>query len=307
MNRSIRRASQAAVIVVAAALVVRIIAEDYAAFTQVVYTTDPALLLAGFTALVASKLVDRYTWKMMMSSLGHPLGLLRSMELISLFQVASYLPGGVWHFIGISYWAEDEVPKKVTAVGTAINEAVALLAALTVFFAITPVYLSLASFSRYLPLLLILPAAAVALHPRVFYPVLNAGLTWIGQDTVEAVMGYSQLLAVFAVKMAAWSVRGAAFYLIMRAIGEIGLSLAPAVTALYAGAWAVGLLVFFVPGGLGVREVTGISFLSLVVPPSVATVFMVAVRVMVFIEEFLLAGIFMVLSGKLGRGRPNTS
>lgn len=300
MKFSLRKASQVAVILVSGATVAWIIIDNYAGFWAQLVNADFYLLFPGFIFLILSRLVGWYTWKLMMSYLGYPLSFFRSMKLVALFQVASYIPGGIWQFVGISYWAEeDDIPKKVTAVGTGINEASALLVATMIFFGVVPLYLPLDTFSSYIPLVLIVPSALFVLHPRIFYTVLNYSLEVIGRKTLEPLLDYSQLLGIFLVKLSAWSVRAISFYFIMNAFYDAGRSIIPLITALYAGAWALGLLVFFVPGGLGVREITGISFLSFVVPETVATVFLIMVRLMVFFMEFLSVGLFLLISEKL--------
>ncbi|MDY6770241.1 MAG: lysylphosphatidylglycerol synthase domain-containing protein, partial [Candidatus Nanohaloarchaea archaeon] len=237
MNRRIRQLSQAAVILLSGAIIARLLSDDLPQVLQYLARVEYAWLLAAAALLWAGMLVGRYTWRMVMRAVGHDLPFLDAMRLISMFQVASYIPGGFWHFLGIAYWAEDEdVPKTVTAVGTVINAGSAVIVALLLFFAVAPFYLPASSVLTYLPLLVAVPAGLVAVHPRVFYPVMNRGLELLGRDPIDPVLSYAELLEVFAVNLLSRAFTGAALYALAASVTQVNPALFPALTAFYAGA-----------------------------------------------------------------------
>jgi uncharacterized membrane protein YbhN (UPF0104 family) len=293
MNLSLKRLSQVAVILISGYIISRHLAKDVDTFLRYLTTVDVLLLMAGIALLLVNMIVGRYTWHLMMRYLGHDIDFLRSMKLVALFQVGAYIPGGIWHFIGIGYWAETEgIPKTVTTTGTIINAVTNLLTALTMFFVIAPFYLPTSNLLQYALLVLVIPAGFVAIHPRVFYPVINRALSFVGREPIDDVLQYRHLIRIFGVNIVTWTLRGVVFYILISAVQSISITVVPALVGFYAGAWAIGFLIIFLPGGLGVREVTAIYFLTFVLPESLAALFVLAFRVISMMAEFSLVFVF---------------
>jgi len=77
---------------------------------------------------------------------------------------------------------------------------------------------------------------------------------------------------------------------------------------LFALSWLIGFIVFFVPGGLGIREGVLVLLLSPVVPNDQAIVVALLARVLWWLTTFLIAGIGAVWlwATSQSRGRPAT-
>ncbi len=301
MKDAAKRGSQVVVLLFSAAVIARLLSGEWSAITESLAAIRLPPVVAAIPVIWFGMFAAAYTWRMVMAGMGYELTALESFRLFWLFQAASYIPGGVWHFIGIAYWAEDAVPKRVTTAGTAINAAANILVAVALFFAVAPFLLSMDAIGAYLPLLLVVPIGMAALHPAVFYPILNRVLLWAGYDPVDRVLAYSDLLSVFAVKVGGRLLTGAGLYMIIAAVETVPVTLIPAVAGLYAGAWAIGFLVIVMPGGLGVREATGTVFLSAVVAEPVAAVAVLLLRVITLPSEFLFAAGFWLASGQMSR------
>jgi hypothetical protein len=305
MDVAWKRLSQVAVIAISGYIIADIIGQRFDQFLTYLGQINPVIFLGAAVLLIVHMIVGRYTWKMIMGYMGHPLSVIRAMTLISLFQVGSYLPGGFWHFLGIGYWAErEDIPKEVSTTGTVINAVANLIVALILFFTLGWFLLPTAGVEKYLAAIVVIPAGLVAIHPRVFYPVLNRALPLIGRDPIDAVLTYRHLLAIMAVDVITWAMKGVILYGILSAVTTVPVAHIPAFTAMYAGAWAVGFLLIFLPAGLGAREVTLIYFLAGMpgITQGLAALAAIAFRVIALSSEFVLAGLFWTIREWQDRG-----
>jgi len=81
---------------------------------------------------------------------------------------------------------------------------------------------------------------------------------------------------------------GFGFYLVILSIQPLDISNLPLVIGAYAGSGVVNLLVFFVPGGIGVRDGALAFFLSYMMPVPVALLLSVVCRVVLTLSELLI-------------------
>ncbi|HLF70922.1 MAG TPA: lysylphosphatidylglycerol synthase domain-containing protein, partial [Dehalococcoidia bacterium] len=117
-------------------------------------------------------------------------------------------------------------------------------------------------------------ALPVALHPRILVPVANRLLRLARRDQLDAasVLSAKQTLLVFCAFAVSYCINGAGFWLVLRVVApEAQVNPALAIGA-YSLAGLVGVLVLFVPSGLGVREAALVALLGSVISPETALV-----------------------------------
>jgi hypothetical protein len=155
-------------------------------------------------------------------------------------QVARYLPGGIWAPIARATTVDGRVRDKVAAVGA--ENVVVLCAALAVGGLWTSVHNPVW-----------LPLVAVAIVPLAL-----AG--WLARRTRVTRAGVIRALIAYAIGFFCYGLSG-----IWAQLAVSGLH-RPTYPLYIAGAsclsWAVGLVVVFAPGGVGVREVVYVWMLS---------------------------------------------
>jgi len=141
-----------------------------------------------------------------------------------------------------------------------------------------------------------------ALHPAVFGRLMRVGLRMAGAEEDPPELSFGRTLALVVYRIAGWFVAGYAFMLYTRGVavdpaGSIGL---------YAGSFAaasvVGLLVLFVPGGIGVREAALTALLTPALGAGVAGTVGLTSRLWTTGVELALSGIAVALSAR--RVRP---
>jgi uncharacterized membrane protein YbhN (UPF0104 family) len=221
-----------------------------------------------------------------------------------LSNLARYVPGNVWSFVGAVELARREgvarpVTLAVMAFTQVLSVGVALLAGLPVLLA------ERARLGR--PALLgAVAAALVAAAAAVFRRQLLA----LARRRLPALAGGGLVpspgtVAVLAAGYAAyWAVTGLAFAALVASVHRLAPGEVPLVVAAYAAAYAVGFLSLLTPAGLGVREGVLVVALSPVLPAGPALVVALVSRVWMMAVELAGAVVAQVAAGRRGAVAP---
>jgi glycosyltransferase 2 family protein len=215
-----------------------------------------------------------------------------------LSNLARYVPGNVWSFVGAVELARREgvarpVTLAVMAFTQVLSVGVALLAGLPVLLA------ERAQLGR--PALLgavavAAVAAAAAVFRRQLLRLAERRLPGLdGGDLVPAPATVALLAAGYAVY---WAVTGLAFAALVASVHPLAAGEVPLVVAAYAAAYAVGFLSLLTPAGLGVREGVLVVALSPVLPAGPALVVALVSRVWMMAVELAGAAVAQVAAGR---------
>jgi glycosyltransferase 2 family protein len=227
-----------------------------------------------------------------------------------LSNLARYVPGNVWSFVGAVELARREgvarpVTLAVMAYTQVLSVGVALLAGLPVLLA------ERARLGR--PALLGAVAVAVvagvaAAFRRQLLALARRRLPGLGDAELVPAPGTVALLAVGYA--AYWAVTGLAFAALVASAYRLSPGDVPLVVAAYAAAYAVGFLSLLTPAGLGVREGVLVIALSPVLPAGPALVVALVSRVWMMVAELAGTGVAQLAAGRRpvlpalsGRGR----
>jgi glycosyltransferase 2 family protein len=179
-------------------------------------------------------------------------------------QVARYLPGGIWAVVARATTVQGRVRDKLTAV-TAENVIVLLVA-----LAVGGLWASVHDW-RWLPLVLLVAAPLLASR-------------WLEQRTKITRRGVRRTAATYAVGYLAYGVLGVLVQVAVSGVRDPTYPLYVAGAACVA--WAVGLVVVFAPGGVGVRELVYIWMLSGLYPMVELEAAAVTMRLVTVLAEF---------------------
>jgi uncharacterized membrane protein YbhN (UPF0104 family) len=215
-----------------------------------------------------------------------------------LSNLARYVPGNVWSFVGAVELARREgvarpVTLAVMAYTQVLSVGVALLAGLPVLLA------ERARLGR--PALLGAVAVAVvagvaAVFRRRLLALARRRLPGLeGADLVPAPGTIALLVVGYA---AYWAVTGLAFAALVASAYRLSPGDVPLVVAAYAAAYAVGFLSLLTPAGLGVREGVLVIALSPVLPAGPALVVALVSRAWMMVAELAGAGVAQLAAGR---------
>jgi len=204
--------------------------------------------------------------------------------------LARYVPGNVFMFVGRA-WMSHSRGLSVERVSAAMvyEQALGVCGALLAVAVLFP-------FWEYRPgvtalSLIAIPVLIALMHPRVFGPVAGWALRLLHRAPLEVTLGFGGVLGMLALFTADWLIAGAGAWMLARSVTGLGVESLPLVTVAYALAYVAGMVAFFIPSGIGVREAVLTASLSDELPGGVALTWALLLRLWVTVIELLFVGL----------------
>jgi len=263
------------------------------------------LIAAAFAAFPVVGLAIALRWRAVLWALGRHLSAWQAYKINAYAALGLYVPGKVVMIAAKSYLAAREgVPLRV--------------ATLSVLYDIA---LNLISGALVVPLWLVVSGAGVPgqyrwvsgglavlglclLHPALVSRAVRLGGRLLRRPVEVEALAYGRMLRLVAWYVVVWVLHGAALWLFVRAFYDVPLLYVADCAGMLALGLCVGLLVFVVPAGLGVREGVLAGVLSLSMPLPLAAAIALALRVFGTLIEMCRLGLLLLVSWLLSRGRP---
>lgn len=301
-----RRLSTAAGVVIAAVGLVFValaIADQWGEAEAALEDASWGWLGAALVAALAAMIAIGLPWRRALALVGWPHESPR--RVLAWFlpgQLGKYVPGAVWPVVGrAELAARGGVPRAEAYSSTALSLAAtnlgcALGAALAFPLAVLA---EEGDAAQAWWVLLVLPAGAVLLHPRVLSTVVRlAGKALRRPDLVLEVPPWRATAGLVLRHLPAWALVAGATWLVARAL-DPSPAVAPIVFATLVS-WVAGMVVLPVPGGLGVREVVFAAVASTALPPGVAATVAVVARLVFMVADAGGVALALPLRGGLG-------
>lgn len=277
-----------------------------------IQVAQPLPLAAGLALIFLANSLQMLAWLVLMRGLGAALPLGPAFAGYMLSSLARYLPGGVWGYVSRSQWLNEAygVSYGRSASGSVIEVLgfVASALALAAGLGATRLWgmgrLALVALAVGLPALFWLAPLLARRFAAARPGRIGRWLARLGQGVPARHWAAALLLQVMF-----WVCLGAALLAIASALGAPqpgGLLMAASV---YSAAWLAGLLVVFVPAGLGIREA---ALTSLLVGPfaeaggtvGAASLIALTMRLLTLVAELASMAAWWAVSLVLGPGRP---
>src|SRR6266540_1070061 len=285
--------------------------------TAVKWSLDPSFFALACLALALSYALVAGLWALALARAA-PVRVAAGVRIWFLANLARYVPGNVWSFVGAVELARREGAQRrttlaVMALTQALSVGLALLLGLPVLLAEwarlgRPALLGLA-------LVVSLALLGLALwrplegRLRASYPNLGPALDRLlrrgggGAGAAAPVLPRrGVVLGLAAGYVLYWGLTGLAFAALIRAIFPLPASAIPLAVAGYAAGYAVGFLSLLTPAGLGVREGVLVLALAPVMPAGPALVVALVSRLWMMVFELLGAVVAALADRALHRG-----
>lgn len=220
------------------------------------------------------------SWRAVLNDVGERVAPPVAARIFFSSQIAKYLPGGVWNFV-----AAAEVGKSYSI---SRRRSVCALVVSIMISIVTGMVLALMAIlmgpsqvgERYWWISIFIPIGLLILCPPILNRLVNFVLKLIRRDPLESGLTWKGTLQASIWAFAAWLVIGFQLWMILVSLGMTasGATFLLA-TGGYALGWTAGFLVFFVPAGVGVREVALGAVLSTVISSGAVVVVVLLARV----------------------------
>lgn len=261
---------------------------------------DLLLALVGAAAYV---ILQALVWRVIVTGLLTPLPWLSALRLWTMTNFARYLPGAMWHLVGRVYLGKDAgVNRAAGALSVLLEQGLQLLGAMLLFVLTLPFWPGGTVAARFTWLIALVPLGLVAIHPRLFFPLLNTGLRLARREPVQATLRYRDLLASLGLYLVTHATNALALLFAVRALGA-PWSAMPAVVGAGMLAWTIGVISLLTPGGLGLREGLVTLLLGPLVGVEIAAVGAVLWRAANIVTEALCVLVFGALWWLIERPR----
>lgn len=260
----------------------------------------PAWLAVAAVAVALFYVIHAEAWVAIVRGLGADLQGTAGRSVWGKSILARYVPTNALMVVGRMIMAERLGVRRRVCVASVVYElGLALSAAVLVgaYFVITMPALQDQP-ARY-GVLLVVPVALVALHPRAFDPLADLVLRKLGREPLPATLPATRVFVLLVVYVASWVAVGTGVFAFASALHPVDIGDYPYVAAAQSVAFGVAVVTVVAPSGLGPRDAALAAALAVVLPLAVAGAIAVAFRLFQTAIELAFVGTV----AWLGRGR----
>ena len=279
------------------------VVEGWGHVSDYAWELDPPLLVGGVLILFAFYLSTGLAYVSIIERLGVTGEVSRAavLQLWAKSLLGRYVPGNVLMVTGrVVLGREAGVPARVTLAATVYEQALLLTTAALASVVFLLAYDSPQSFS-WLLLVVAVAAAAALLHPRVFGPLSTWVLTRLKREPLKELLSERELAGLFLYYAAANLLLALGVWMVVRSsagpeagsLGYVGLA--------FLLSFVLGMVAFFFPSGLGVRETAFALFLGKYLPGGVAVAVAAGVRLVVTAVELVFVALVVGVPRLLDR------
>jgi glycosyltransferase 2 family protein len=258
------------------------------------------VVVLSFVAVFIGIWLGPIVWQVLLSDLGAPVRIRDACKIYLVGQLGKYVPGSVWAFL-----LQMELAKTV-GVNRARSFTASLLAAgiAVVASLITGVLALPAFFSgnhELLWLFVLLPIGLMFLHPKLLTWLVNKVLRVLRRAPLDAPLGGWAIAKATLLAVLLYAVYGVHMYLLVETLGYPGGQSFVLCIGAMGLAMTAGLIAFFLPSGIGARELVIVTALTTVMPYGQALALALVSRLMFTVADLASAGaaaLFAQLSRK---------
>jgi len=266
----------------------------------------PGYLAASYLCLAMQLVSSSLVWHYITIRLKAAISVRKAVVSWMLSLLGKNIPGRVFVLAGRVYmYAQYGVNAGRVTLGFALELACSLAAAMLLVFTCLLLTASPAGATvrRLQPLLAAGPVLIlIALHPRLLERLVNLGLRRLGRDPTKLSIRYRDIIAFVAASYVNWALLGTGFFLLTKAIVNVGWQHLPFIMGTFTFAMIAGFVAVFTPAGLGVREGVVLAALQTAIPAGVAAAVALAARVWATLGEAAAAGLVVLADHLLPSG-----
>jgi glycosyltransferase 2 family protein len=259
---------------------------------------DPGFLALATVLLAVSYVMVAALWAAALHRAAG-VGLVRGVRIWFAANLARYVPGNVWSYVGAVELAKrEDVPRRTTLAVMALAQLLSVGTALLVGLPVLVTGEGRLGRAALLGGLAVGLAALLSVTMRHrLAALLRRSYPEVSPGDLAPSPGMAALLAVGYTLY--WVVTGIAFAALVRSLHPLAAADVPLTVAAYAAAYAIGFLALITPAGLGVREGVLTVALAQIMPFGVALAVALLSRLWMMLVELLGAG----LAHLVDRGR----
>lgn len=273
------------------------VAREVAKLDDVTWHFEPVWLLAALVALALFQASAIELWRHVLADLATPIrSHVQAGAIWSASLLARYVPtNALMAMTRIAMAEKVGVPKRMSLASVAYELALSVAGAMVVAAWFVTRLESLQPYWwRYLAFAV--PVAVIAaLHPSIFTPVANRVFARLEREPLHFTLGLRKVLVLVLGYAVAFVIAGLSIVAVAHSVTGVDASELPVLIGSYSVGYALSLIGFFLPGGLGAREAGIAATLSSIMPLSAAVAVAVISRLGQILVELAFAGAMSLL------------
>ncbi len=312
-RRAVRIALQASIGVLIFGFLVLTVAQQWGELQDKGVRFDLIWLLPAFGVLMVFYALSALGWDLLLRWLGVRLSPVRAQVAWGQPMLARYVPGSVLYVLARLVLSERAgVPRRLTLASIVYEQALGAAAAVGISSYFIIDHPDLQGHAWRWAVLIVVPAAILLLHPRVFGPLANRLLAAFGRDPLPATIPLRGILVMLAYYAFTWAVAGVGIFFIARSVHHFPLADLPTVGSAQAFGYVAALVTVVAPAGLGIRDAAFAWAVKAALPSNsfaVGAVIAIAVRAVLTVTELCYVGIVTLVArreAKRGMNWPRT-
>lgn len=248
----------------------------------------PSVVLSFLAALIGI-LLGPLMWRVVLADLGTPVRRTEASMIYLVGQLGKYIPGSVWAFLLQMELGKAAGITRVRAfTASLITTGLGIVASLIAGFLAMPVILD--GHEQLLWVFIPLPLGLILLHPKPLTWIVSKILKVLRRDPLPKRLSGVAILKNLGLGMLTWAFLGVHLWLLADSLGSPGFDTLLLCTGAMALAMTTGVLAFFLPSGIGAREVVLVAALATTLPSGSALALAVVSRVMFTVVDLVSAG-----------------
>lgn len=268
------------------------IADGWSTIRAYEWDLDPLPFAAGVLVLLAFYAMSGAGFVAILGAMGPTPGRRTTMRIWAVSLLGRYVPGNVLMVVGrVVLLHERGVSRRVSLAATVYEQALALVAGA----AGGVLYLALAGGGAATWLVAVIPLGLVLLHPRIFGPVSAWALRLAKREPLPILIGGRRIAGLAAWYLLTAAVAGLGVWLCIRGAAGADAGDPIEIGSAFLLSFALSMVAFIFPSGLGVREGVFAVALAQDLPSGVAVALAVGVRLVLTLVElvFVAAAVIM--------------
>ena len=254
------------------------------ALTKIGFGTAAEAMLCVLLGLAA--LLQMF--RVLLGTLGSPLPVRASAQILFIGQLGKYIPGSVWPVLAqMELAAAHQVPRRRSASASILTMLLSLLTGILVGLVMLPFSKGAAPYRW---VFLFAPVLLVCLYPALLNRIIDRLLKLARRPALEQRLTGRAVATALGWGILMWAFYGLQVWLMARPLGLDSGSGALLAIGAFAFAWCAGFLVVFVPAGAGIREYVLLLLLGPVIGTGAAAAVVLVSRVLMTLGDLVTAG-----------------
>ncbi|XOU94206.1 MAG: lysylphosphatidylglycerol synthase domain-containing protein [Candidatus Kerfeldbacteria bacterium] len=294
-SKILQKIGQILIYVVIFIFIGKILSNNWSDISVSLKSANYLLLLSGIFLIVLILYLQSYIWHLLLKQSNNTLKF--SASFITYFKsvITRYLPGGIWVYFARTYLTGKLGFKKTQIIFLILIESLFVVAtgsiSILLFQPPSDIYIIIAILSIILTItgfvFIFSPSFFIKIYKTFYNKILS--IIPLNRQTIAKATSLYFIL---------WILSGLFLYIIINAFTPLGVDNIPSLIGIYAISWVVGFVVFFMPSGIGVRDVFLIILLSTIVSVPIATLVALIARIVFLIGEIICFFISLIIEKK---------